>query len=164
MKITVGIPAYNEEKNIAKIIVELKKVADQIIVCDDGSTDSTSIIAESLGAIVIKHPKNLGYGSAIRSIFLKAREINSEVLVTVDADGQHKIEDIEKVIKPHLNGTIFKTEKFVRAVFEYLPLIQVSLIFLKERGIFRKTIEEIPGNLYLDYKSMKMLYIEKYEG
>ena len=104
MKITVGIPAYNEEKNIAKIIVELKKVADQIIVCNDGSTDSTSIIAESLGAIVIKHPKNLGYGSAIRSIFLKAREINSKILVTIDADGQHKIEDVKKVIKPIVDG------------------------------------------------------------
>ncbi len=104
MKITVGLPAYNEEKNIAKIIVQLKKVADQIIVCDDGSTDSTSIIAESLGAIVIKHPKNLGYGSAIRSIFLKAREINSEILVTIDSDGQHKIEDIEKVAKPVVDG------------------------------------------------------------
>jgi glycosyltransferase involved in cell wall biosynthesis len=104
MKVVVGIPAYNEEKNIAKIIVQLKKVADQIIVCDDGSTDSTSIIAESLGAIIIKHPKNLGYGSAIRSIFLKSREINSEVLVTIDADGQHKIEDVKKVIKPIVDG------------------------------------------------------------
>ena len=104
MKITVGLPAYNEEKNIAKIIVQLKKVADQIIVCDDGSTDLTSRIAESLGVIVIKHPKNLGYGSAIRSIFLKSREINSEVLVTIDADGQHKIEDIEKVAKPVVDG------------------------------------------------------------
>ena len=89
MKITVGIPAYNEEKNIAKIIVGLKKIADQIIVCDDGSTDLTSRIAESLGVTVIKHPKNVGYGSAIRSIFLKAREINAECLVTIDADGQH---------------------------------------------------------------------------
>ena len=104
MKITVGLPAYNEEKNIAKIIVQLKKVADQIIVCDDGSTDLTSRIAESLGTIVIKHPKNLGYGSAIRSIFLKAREINSEILVTIDSDGQHKIEDVEKVVKPVVDG------------------------------------------------------------
>ena len=104
MKITVGLPAYNEEKNIAKIIVQLKKVADQIIVCDDGSTDLTSRIAESLGTIVIKHPKNLGYGSAIRSIFLKAREINSEILVTIDSDGQHKIEDVEKVVKPVVYG------------------------------------------------------------
>jgi len=104
MKITVGIPAYNEEKSIAKIIVSLKKVADQILVCNDGSTDSTAEIAESLGAIVIKHPKNLGYGSAIRSIFLKAKEINAELLVTIDADGQHKIEDVEKVIKPVVDG------------------------------------------------------------
>ena len=104
MKITIGIPAYNEEKNIAKIIVHLKKMADQIIVCDDGSTDSTSEIAESLGAIVIKHPKNLGYGSAIRSIFLKSREINAEILVTIDADGQHKIEDVKKVTKPIVDG------------------------------------------------------------
>ena len=104
MKITIGIPAYNEEKNIAKIIVQLKKVADQILVCDDGSTDSTSEIAESLGAIVIKHPKNLGYGSAIRSIFLKSKEINAEILVTIDADGQHKIEDVKKVTKPIVDG------------------------------------------------------------
>ena len=104
MKITVGIPAYNEEKNIAKIIVKLKKMVDQILVCDDGSTDSTCAIAESLGVTVIKHPKNLGYGSAIRSIFLKAREINSKILVTIDADGQHKIEDVKKVIKPIVDG------------------------------------------------------------
>ena len=104
MKITVGIPAYNEEKNIAKIILQLKKTADHIIVCNDGSTDSTSEIAESLGAIVINHPKNLGYGGAIRSIFLKAREINTELLVTIDADGQHRVDDVNKIINPIING------------------------------------------------------------
>ena len=104
MKTTVGIPAYNEEKNIAKIIVESKKFADQIIVCDDGSKDSTATIAESLGAIVIKHHKNLGYGSAIHSIFLKAKEINADVLVTIDADGQHKVEDIAKLVEPIKKG------------------------------------------------------------
>ena len=104
MKITVGIPAYNEEKNIAKIIVELKKVADQIIVCDDGSTDSTSMIAEALGAIVIKHSKNLGYGAAIRSIFNKAKEYNNDALVTFDADGQHNVNDISGVVDPILNN------------------------------------------------------------
>ncbi len=104
MKITVGIPAYNEEKNIAKIIVKLKKMVDQILVCDDGSTDSTCAIAESLGVTVIKHPENSGYGMAIRSIFLKAREINADLLVTIDADGQHKIEDVNKIIKPIVDG------------------------------------------------------------
>jgi len=100
MKITVGIPAYNEEKNIAKIIVKLKKIADKIIVCNDGSTDLTSEIAENLGAIVINHTKNRGYGSGIKSILEKSKEIGSELLVTFDGDGQHRVEDIKKIIEP----------------------------------------------------------------
>jgi len=99
-KITVGIPAFNEEKNIAAIIIGLKKITDKIIVCNDGSTDSTGEIAEELGAIVINHEKNLGYGAGIKSIFLKAKEMKSEMLVTVDADGQHDVRDITKVVTP----------------------------------------------------------------
>ncbi len=100
MKITVGIPAYNEEKNIASIIVKLRDIADAIIVCNDGSSDSTSEIAKKLGAIVIDHPKNLGYGAGVNSIIKKSKELNSEILVTFDADGQHRIEDIKKVAEP----------------------------------------------------------------
>ena len=104
MSVIVGIPAYNEEKNIAVIITRLKKITDKIIVCDDGSSDLTSKIAEGLGAIVIKHKKNLGYGAAIRSIFLKAKNLDCKILVTFDADGQHRVEDINKVINPINNG------------------------------------------------------------
>ena len=100
MEIIVGLPAYNEEKDIASLIIKLKKIASKIIVCDDGSTDSTSEIAKQLGAMVITHNRNFGYGAAIRSIFQKAKEINADVLVTFDADGQHRIEDIKKVIEP----------------------------------------------------------------
>jgi len=100
MKIVIGIPAFNEEKNIAAILVKLKKISQHIIVCDDGSNDLTSTIAEGLGAIVIRHERNLGYGAAIKSIFLKAKEMMVDVLITFDADGQHRIEDIEKVLEP----------------------------------------------------------------
>ncbi len=100
MKIVIGIPAYNEEKNIAAILVQLKKISQHIIVCDDGSNDLTAEIAEKLGAIVIQHERNLGYGAGIRSIFLKAKEILADVLVTFDADGQHRIEDINSVLEP----------------------------------------------------------------
>ena len=65
MKITVGIPAYNEEKNIASIITKLKNITDSIIVCDDGSSDMTSEISKNLGAVVISHKKNMGYRAAI---------------------------------------------------------------------------------------------------
>jgi len=96
----VGIPAFNEEKNIAAIITKLADITDTIIVCNDGSSDLTSDIAEKMGAFVINHEKNLGYGAAIRSIFLKAKELDGDILVTFDADGQHRIEDVEKVTKP----------------------------------------------------------------
>ena len=100
MKIAIGLPAFNEGKNIASIIAQLKKKYALIIVCDDGSSDFTSVIAEEMGAIVIKHKKNLGYGAAIRSLFLKAQELDCDILVTFDSDGQHKISDIESVIQP----------------------------------------------------------------
>ena len=104
MKIIIGIPAFNEEKNIAGIISKLKRTTKDIIVCNDGSTDLTAEIAEEMGALVINHEKNLGYGGAIRSIFLKATDLNGDVLVTFDADGQHRIEDLNKVINPILDG------------------------------------------------------------
>ena len=103
MKIIIGIPAFNEEKNIASIINKLMNITDSIIVCNDGSSDLTSEIAEKMGAEVINHEKNLGYGAAIRSIFLKAKELDGDILVTFDADGQHRIEDIENVTAPIIN-------------------------------------------------------------
>ena len=104
MKITIGIPAYNEEKNIASIITKLKKITNSIIVCDDGSSDMTSEISKNLGVVVISHKKNMGYGAAINSIFQKSKELNVDLLVTFDADGQHRVEDIQKVIEPIKNN------------------------------------------------------------
>jgi len=104
LKVVVGIPAFNEEKNIAKVIVKLQQVADTIIVCNDGSTDLTKEIAEKMGVEVINHPKNLGYGAGIRSIFLKAAMLEPDILVTFDADGQHKVDDIQSVIQPILKN------------------------------------------------------------
>ena len=80
--------------------MNIKKTYDQIMVCDDGSTDLTGPIAEKIGAVVITHPKNLGYGAAIRSLFTKFIESDADILVTFDADGQHRIEDIQTVIDP----------------------------------------------------------------
>lgn len=104
MKIAIGLPAYNEEKNIAGIIIRLKQLTSTIIVCDDGSSDLTSKIASELGAIMITHSKNMGYGAAIASLFSKAREINADVLVTFDADGQHRVEDIDTILRPILKN------------------------------------------------------------
>ncbi|WKT58324.1 glycosyltransferase family 2 protein [Candidatus Nitrosotenuis chungbukensis] len=100
MKIVIGLPAYNEEKNIASIITQLKEVSTQIIVCNDGSSDQTGAIAEAMGVIVVNHAKNIGYGAAIKSLFTKFMDLDADILVTFDADGQHRIEDIKIVTEP----------------------------------------------------------------
>jgi glycosyltransferase involved in cell wall biosynthesis len=97
--IIAGIPAYNEEKTIAKVVLLAQNYVDKVVVCDDGSSDLTAQIAEKLGAVVIKHEKNLGYGAAIRSLFKKAEELNADILLTIDADGQHDAGELPLLVQ-----------------------------------------------------------------
>lgn len=89
LKVAVGIPAFNEESTIAKVVVRSQKYADKVIVVDDGSVDDTGLIATGLGAAVIRHGKNLGKGAGLRDCFEWAKRNGADVLVTLDADGQH---------------------------------------------------------------------------
>lgn len=98
--VVVGVPAVNEEKTIARVVLEAQKYADKVVVCDDGSTDLTGDIAERLGADVVRHERNLGYGAAIQSLFEHVGKLGADVLVTLDADGQHDASEIPSVLKP----------------------------------------------------------------
>jgi len=100
----VGIPAFNVEESIAKVVVNAKKHCDEIVVCDDGSSDDTGEIARKLGCRVIRHPKNRGYGSAIRSLLDAARESGADILVTIDGDGQHNSKEISGLVAPIMKG------------------------------------------------------------
>jgi glycosyltransferase involved in cell wall biosynthesis len=102
--IVVGIPAFNEERTVARVVLEAQKFAGKVIVCDDGSNDHTSKVVERLGADVIKHGSNLGYGAALQSLFKNARLLNADVFITIDADGQHDPREIPRLIKPIVNG------------------------------------------------------------
>lgn len=99
IKVLAAMPAFNEEKFIAKTIVGTKKYVDKVLVIDDGSSDATRAIAESLGAIVVHHEKNAGYGAALQDIFQKARDLHVEALIILDADGQHNPEDVGKLLE-----------------------------------------------------------------
>ena len=103
--VVVGIPAFNEEKTIARVVLEAQKHADVVVVCDDGSSDLTCEIAMRLGADVVRHEQNSGYGAAIKSLFQRAREMGADVLVTLDGDGQHNAKEIPNVLEPITNGT-----------------------------------------------------------
>ena len=100
----VNSSSFLKSKISSLCLFKYPEYCDSIIICNDGSDDLTGNIASDLGAIVVNHKKNLGYGAGINSIFHKAKEIGSEILITFDADGQHRIEDIDKVIKPISDG------------------------------------------------------------
>ena len=102
--VVAAIPAFNEERTIAKLVLEAQKHVDVVLVCDDGSTDCTAEIAERMGADVIRHEKNLGYGAAIKTLFTIARELNADVLVTLDGDGQHNPREIPALVEPVLEN------------------------------------------------------------
>jgi len=102
--IVACIPAYNEELTIAKVVLKAKKYVDKVIICDDGSTDMTAEIAEACGAEVIRHERNMGYGAAIGSLFRRARDVRADIMVTLDADGQHDPDYIPRLIEPVMRG------------------------------------------------------------
>jgi glycosyltransferase involved in cell wall biosynthesis len=86
------------------VILKAQKHVDQVIVCDDGSVDYTGAIAESLGAFVIKHDRNLGYGASLLSLFKEAERINADVIVTLDSDGQHDADEIPVLLEKLKDG------------------------------------------------------------
>jgi len=104
VKTIAALPAYNEETHIARVISDAQAYVDAVLVVDDGSTDATAAIARQMGAIVVRHPANMGYGAVLQTIFSTARDLNLEAVVTLDSDGQHDPRDIEKVLAPLLNG------------------------------------------------------------
>lgn len=103
MKIIAIIPAFNEEKTIENIVRETKNFADEVLVINDGSSDLTKIKAESCGAKVVNLKINRGLGSALRTGIKTAINCNADIIVTLDADGQHDPEDIKRLIEPILN-------------------------------------------------------------
>lgn len=100
MKIFCVIPAYNEEKTIAKVISGVKPFVTQTIVVDDCSNDNTYGLAARQGAVVLRHIINRGQGSALKTGTEYALKNGAEIILHFDADGQFSPIDIEKAMKP----------------------------------------------------------------
>ncbi|MCL5957701.1 MAG: glycosyltransferase family 2 protein [Chloroflexi bacterium] len=97
--LSVIIPAYNEADVVAEVVSGVRGVRPdaEIIVVDDASTDGTGRIAKELGVVVVRHPYNKGNGAAVKSGLRRAR---GEIVLLMDADGQHDAEDVEDLLAP----------------------------------------------------------------
>jgi glycosyltransferase involved in cell wall biosynthesis len=97
-KVILAIPAYNEEVAIGSVVARSKKYVDKVIVVDDGSKDHTVEIAKLVGAEVVSHKVNGGYGAAIKTCFEAAKANCADAMIIIDADGQHNPDDIPTLI------------------------------------------------------------------
>ena len=95
----IVIPAYNEEATVAQVVRDAVRVADAVVVVDDGSRDRTSALAGEAGAIVVRHAVNRGLGGALGTGLAAAIKLGADAVVTMDADGQHRAADAARVFQ-----------------------------------------------------------------
>jgi glycosyltransferase involved in cell wall biosynthesis len=96
--VAVVIPALNEALRIREVVRDALAHCDHVIVVDDGSDDGTADCIADLGATVLRHPRRLGKGAALRSGFAQAQRIGAQAVATMDGDGQHGGADIPRLV------------------------------------------------------------------
>jgi len=101
-KIVVVVPAFNEAGAIRNVLLEMpseiRSVPVSVVVVDDGSRDATAELARSCGALVVRHMTNLGLGGATQTGLRAAQKLGADIIVTMDADGQHNPAEIERLV------------------------------------------------------------------
>ena len=164
--IIVCIPVHNEEKNIAKLIIDTKKFSNKIIVIDDGSSDYTSKIARELGAEVIIHEKNLGKSAALQSGFKHAMKFSPDVVVTMDGDGQHDPSFIPYLIEPIINEEVdivigSRSNKTKMPI--YRKIGYDAICFMNRKAINSKVRDTQSGFRAYSVKSINAIAQETYQ-
>jgi hypothetical protein len=109
-RVAVVVPAYNEEDNIAQVLPRIPAtvcgLGTAVLVVDDGSRDRTGEIAREYGAAVARHATNLGGGAALRTGYRLMVDSGARIVVTLDADGQHRPEEMGRLVGPVADGTV----------------------------------------------------------
>jgi hypothetical protein len=109
-RIAIVIPAYNEEDNIEHVLRRIPDsvcgIGTAVLVMDDGSRDRTGQIAREAGAAVARHVTNLGGGAALRTGYRLMVDSDARIVVTLDADGQHRPEEMTALVQPIVDGTV----------------------------------------------------------
>jgi glycosyltransferase involved in cell wall biosynthesis len=132
-RLLVVIPAYNEQAAIRNVVSTVRKIVPQadVLVVDDGSGDSTAHEAEAGGALVVRHPFNLGIGGAVQTGLKFAQREDYDVVIRLDGDGQHNPSDI-----PSLHSVLQASHVDVVVGSRFLCAAEnMSIPFLRRVGI-----------------------------
>lgn len=144
-KFTIVIPAKNEGENLANLLPEIREIYPDIklIVVDDGSTDDTAPVAHAYDATVVSHPYSMGNGAAIKS---GARACDTEIIVFMDADGQHAPNDIARLLEMYEEGHMMVVG--ARNANTHASIMRRAANF-----IYNKIASIITGHVILDLTS-----------
>lgn len=104
VRVFVVMPAFHEGSSLGEVLTRLKEFTPHVVVVDDGSTDATWEVARNHGALTLRHAVNRGQGAALQTGIVFALRRGADVIVTFDADGQHQVSDLPRLIAPILDG------------------------------------------------------------
>ena len=132
----IVIPAYNEGTRIAGVVDQIAEAGldADVVVIDDGSTDDTGAVAAAAGAKLVTHPINLGYGSALQTGYKYALREGYELLVQMDADGQHLASEVANLLGPLESGDadlVLGSRFLEQGSYEMEPLKKIGSEFFR---------------------------------
>ncbi|MFH1401073.1 MAG: glycosyltransferase family 2 protein [Nanoarchaeota archaeon] len=139
-RVWIVIPAYNEARSVARVLSSLKAAGyANLVVVDDGGSDRTAAIASRLTDHVLTHIINRGQGAALKTGIDYALSQGAEVIVTFDADGQHDVKDIPRMVRPIMDGECQVTlgSRFLRKTTK-IPLFRK--VTLKGAVLFMRVV------------------------
>lgn len=148
----IVVPAYNEHSSIGEVVKELRALYEHVVVVDDGSTDQTAETAKTAGAAVLRHTVNRGQGAALQTGISFALHCGAYCIVTFDADGQHRVEDIARLVAPIFQGEcdIVLGSRFLESSGKDIPVarrITLRLAVLFTRVVNRLSITDTHNGL-----------------
>ena len=152
------IPAYNEEGRVGAVVREAKKYVDLVIVVDDGSADNTAREAGEAGAVVIRHPQNMGKGAAVATLIEAALTADAKYAALLDADGQHDPTDIPKFLQALKSGADHAAgNRFPHTKMPTIRRLGYKALALLHRILIAKLNDPFNGYRGLSRKALKTL-------
>jgi glycosyltransferase involved in cell wall biosynthesis len=158
--LTIIIPAYNESTSIAAVVEGLRQlragyIAD-VMVVDDGSSDRTAEAARQAGAEVLQHPRNIGYGAAIRT---GLRRADTEWVMTFDADGQHSPADVQRLWNARADADMVVGARGGLIHSEYWRMPGKWLLTWTANRLTGRTLPDLNSGLRLMRREIALRYI-----